>query len=349
MDRSGCRSSDCRSAPPHRASRATPDPTVACAPMRAAGRITLCGPSVAPGSRVDPVHAHDSIMEEVGLHDASAIDRGPVAEGHEVGLGQPVAVAPDAATDLRAERAQPRGQRGGSGGRTSEPRRGHHFDERVGHLGTPHEAGPERILPRAGCGRRTTHLATVDASAAAAPAASITIAAERGAATNAPNAEVSTASTKRTPNADRAADDDRHDPAELPQRARDAQPSGRSVRAALVGLECRTPQAHRRGAEPRRARLRLRRAPPRARPRARRGRVGGRAAAMPELPRNARLPMRARSEPHPAALQFVRGDHRVVREERMVVDRGHRRDEQHGGCLHVPSHLSAERDAATRG
>ena len=50
-------------------------PTVACAPIAAAGRITLCGPSVAPGFQFDGVHAHDPIMEQVGLHDAPAVDR----------------------------------------------------------------------------------------------------------------------------------------------------------------------------------------------------------------------------------------------------------------------------------
>ena len=46
-------------------------PTVAWAPIRAAGRMTLCGPMVAPGVEDDGVHAHDSIMEEVGLHNAA--------------------------------------------------------------------------------------------------------------------------------------------------------------------------------------------------------------------------------------------------------------------------------------
>ena len=122
-------------------------PTVACAPMRAAGRMTLCGPRVAPASSETTIHAHDSIMEQVRLHDAAAIDRRSIAEAHEVCLRQPVAVAPDATTDRCAEGAQPHGEGRGSGGRLREPGCRDHLDEGVGDLVAPDEARPERMLP----------------------------------------------------------------------------------------------------------------------------------------------------------------------------------------------------------
>ena len=56
------------------------------------------------------------------------------------------------------------------------------------------------------------------------------------------------------------------------------------------------------------------------------GHRAARRAAMPELPRNARLPTLARPDPQPAAAELVGGDHRVVGQERAVADRGHLRD-----------------------
>ena len=55
----------------------------------------------------DPVHGQHPVVEQVRLHDAALVDGGPVAELDQVGLGQPVGLAPDAAADLRAHRAEP--------------------------------------------------------------------------------------------------------------------------------------------------------------------------------------------------------------------------------------------------
>ena len=52
-------------------------------------------------------------------------------------------------------------------------------------------------------------------------------------------------------------------------------------------------------------------------------------AAMPELPRKARLPTLARRDPQPPAAELVAGDHRVVGEEGAVADRRHLRQQQH--------------------
>jgi hypothetical protein len=51
------------------------------------GEDDTVGPEGGPGLEFDGVHAHDSIMEQVRLHNASPVDRRPVAEGDEVGLG----------------------------------------------------------------------------------------------------------------------------------------------------------------------------------------------------------------------------------------------------------------------
>ena len=68
--------------------------------------------------------AHDPVVEEVGLHDAAAADGGAVADRDEVGLGQPVRLTPDAAADLRAQRAQPHVHHQGAARGPCEPRRG---------------------------------------------------------------------------------------------------------------------------------------------------------------------------------------------------------------------------------
>ena len=74
-------------------------PTVACRPIVAAGRITLFGPRVAPARSDDPVHAQHPVVEQVGLHHAAPVDGGAVAQLDQVGLGQPVGLAPHAAAD----------------------------------------------------------------------------------------------------------------------------------------------------------------------------------------------------------------------------------------------------------
>ena len=53
--------------------------------------------------------------------------------------------------------------------------------------------------------------------------------------------------------------------------------------------------------------------------------------------------------PHPPATQLVRADHRVVGEERAVVDARHRGDEQDGGCLDIPPDARTEHAQPDRG
>ena len=83
-------------------------PTVAWRPSVAAGRITLFGTERRARAEDDPVHAQHPVVEEVGLHHAALVDGDAVAQLDEVGLGQPVGLAPHAAADLRAERAAAR-------------------------------------------------------------------------------------------------------------------------------------------------------------------------------------------------------------------------------------------------
>ena len=100
--------------------------------------------------------------------------------------------------------------------------------------------------------------------------------------------------------------------------------AGSNVRRSSPGT-ARAAQLHRRAAEPRRAGLRLLRAPPTARRPARSWARDRPPAAIPELPRNARLPTLARPIRSQPPSELVGGDHRVVGEERAVADGGHLR------------------------
>ena len=107
-----------------RASPARPGRPWRSAPTTAAGRMMPCGPMVAPVAEVDGVHTHHPVMEQVGLQHAPAVDAHAVAEPHQVGLGQPVGLAPHAPADPRAERAQPHASTGvpAARWRTTAPR-----------------------------------------------------------------------------------------------------------------------------------------------------------------------------------------------------------------------------------
>ena len=83
-----------------------------CVPTNRRGRKdNAVGAQSRTGLQRHRVHAEHPVVEQVRLHDAAAVDGRSVVEGDEVGLGQPVGVAPDAAPDLRAEQPQPDVQR----------------------------------------------------------------------------------------------------------------------------------------------------------------------------------------------------------------------------------------------
>ena len=128
--------------------RSTSDagPTRAPSSRLAAGSTTPCGPRLAPASELHRVHAHDPIMEQMCLQHAPAVHGGRVAERHQVGLGQPVRLAPDAAADARAERPQPHGERRRADRGRSQPRHGDDLEERVGELVAPDERAPQRVV-----------------------------------------------------------------------------------------------------------------------------------------------------------------------------------------------------------
>ena len=97
-------------------------------------------------SELHRVHAHDPIMEQMCLQHAPAVHGGRVAERHQVGLGQPVGLAPDPATDAGAERPQPHGERRRAVRGRSQPRHGDDLEERVRELVAPDERAPQRVV-----------------------------------------------------------------------------------------------------------------------------------------------------------------------------------------------------------
>ena len=98
------------------------------------------------------VHPHHAVVEQVRLHDASAVDGGALLQRDQVRLGQPVGLAPHASTDLRAERPQPQVHHRRAGRGAGEPRRRDRLDEGVRHLVAPDERRPQRVLDRPGYG-----------------------------------------------------------------------------------------------------------------------------------------------------------------------------------------------------
>ena len=93
------------------------------------------------GTRIELhcIETHHPIMEQVSLDHTAAVDRRIVAEADEVGLRQPVALAPHSVADLRAHRPQVPHDRRRAHGVPGEPGSGHEFDEAVGDLVAPDE------------------------------------------------------------------------------------------------------------------------------------------------------------------------------------------------------------------
>ena len=232
----------------------------------------------------------------------------PSLQRRQVGLGQPVGLAPDAAADPCAPSERSQTLSTGVPGRgAGEPRRRDHLDEGVGELVAPDERAPQRVLRRPQpadeqplAPRSATPAASSagdhqhqPASSAAAPPARPVGEQARAPATT-PSAE-----QRRRPSRGRAGS--------TSTRARATpQPRGRVVRAAVVAVAgdrgaawsagcrattCPPSPCVRRGAADSTA----------TRPRLGTLRPG---AAIPELPTNARLPIftrSMRSQPPPSS------------------------------------------------
>ena len=76
-------------------------------PEHGRGQDHAVGTERGTGPQRDGVHAQDAVVEQVGLHHAAGVHGHPVAQVHQVRLGQPVGLAPHALAHLGAHRAQP--------------------------------------------------------------------------------------------------------------------------------------------------------------------------------------------------------------------------------------------------
>src|SRR5947199_153433 len=112
---------------PSRWAYRTGTPSSATRSTRSAPKSRLT--SAGAGPWVIRVHAHDSIMEQVRLHDTPPVDGSRVADPDQVGLGQPVRLAPHPAPDLGADAAQPDAHPRGTADRAGQPRHRQHLDE----------------------------------------------------------------------------------------------------------------------------------------------------------------------------------------------------------------------------
>ena len=269
-------------------------------------------------------------MEQVGLHDAAPVDGGAVAELDQVGLGQPVGLAPHAAARSRAPRERSQTLSAGVPVR----RRARTTARRPSRRRCRPARCARRTSSTAGARRRairptSSHFAAVVTAAATAPATQHAPARRAAPAPSTPDAVDAAPrapSSTPTPSADRAPSTGTSRQ-QLDRAAGHPQPQRRVEGAAVVGR----PAASRRSCtgglpEPRRAR-------PCA---LRRGAAESTAtsaclgtlrpgAVIPELPRKARLPTLAALDPQPAAAELVAADQRVVGEERpspTVVIRG---------------------------
>ncbi len=88
----------CR-APTRPASPGTPGPTVACRRSSRPAGSRCWGRASRPRAATTVSMLMHPVVEQVGLHDAAPVDGGAVAQLDEVGLGQPVGLAPHAAPD----------------------------------------------------------------------------------------------------------------------------------------------------------------------------------------------------------------------------------------------------------
>ena len=321
-------------------------PTVAPAPMRAAGSATQCGPSVEPSSSTTVSIRMIRSWNRWVCTTQPRLTVAPFVEGDQVGLGQPVRLAPDAAADLGAERAQPQVHHRRAAGGAGEPRRRDRLDEGVRHLVAPHERRPQRVLDRPDtarpqaisrslrCRRRPRPRSAAPRRWPAPPTASRTR----------PPAHCSANSTA---DADRERHDHRDQPARLHQRAQDLQPqrtggtcAARRPRSACGATEpagcpattsppwpCAAPRdstatSPSSGTSP--ARL-------------------GDAGVAEERP----LADRRLGDVDPAAAQFVGRHHGVVGQECAVLDDGELRRQQRRRDLGAPADFRAEQRAAT--
>ena len=307
--------------------------------MRAHGRAVV---------EVHGAHAHHTIMEQMRLQDAPTVHADAVAEPDEVGLGQPVGLAPDPAPDPGAEAPEPQGQRRRARSAalanhgaatistkvsTTSLRQTKRAPQRVVALADPTDDDPlrhgrERAPPRA---RR--------------PASRRPRARRPTTGRSGPTSTASRASTPTAMATEQATGTNRHSStaARAARRRRD----GAKVRLLVSGHDGPA-QLHRGAAEPRRPRLRLLRGGRQHRHEAvlRAPTVpGGHAGVAEERP----LADLGRGDPHPAAAELVAGDHRVVGEERAVADRGHLRQQQHRRGLDALADLGPEQPAASTG
>ena len=70
----------------------------------------------------DGVHAHDAVVEQVGLHHAATVDGASRAQANQVGFREPTGLTPDSMPDLGAQRPQPEIHDRRAGGSAGEPR-----------------------------------------------------------------------------------------------------------------------------------------------------------------------------------------------------------------------------------
>ena len=239
----------------------------------------------------DGVHPHDPVVEQVGLYDAAAVDGGALLQGDEVGLGQPVRLTPDTAADLGAQRPQPQIHHRRAAGGAGEPRRRPPFRRTCPTPRCATRTTTTADARRPGCGRpqpisRSRRWRPRRRRRPAAPRRC------RASPTDHPNSiDQRTAVRTSTADPDRERDDHRHQPARLHQAAHHLQPRRRMECAQRVGGGGLAAQPDRRAAQPRRPGLGLvrRRADSTATsPSSGTRRPGW---VMPELPRNARLPI----------------------------------------------------------
>ena len=310
------------------------------------------------GFECDGVEAHHPIVEQVGLDYTAAVDRGVVTEADEVGLRQPVGLAPHTVSDVRPHRPQVPHDRGCAHGVAGEPGSGHEFDEAVGDLVAPDERRPQRMLPGPdgadedpfrGHGQSRRHGTGDHHHDPRGEQGQQHRGEERrrlrghaaGQSEEEPDGEDDSGD-------EHTAGDDRRDPQRLPEGASGPDPEGRGIGERFVGLHGGATQLHRGRAEPRRSLLRLRR---RRREHRNEGVLrhpatgGGDSRIAEEGPF---ADLRA-TGPHPAVAEFVAGDHGVIGEEGARGDRRHLRDEDDGRDLRARSHPGPEEAQPPRG
>ena len=291
------------------------------------------------------------IMEQVRLHHAAPVDGGAVAELDEVGLGQPVRLAPDATSDLRAQGPQPDVQhrRAGRGVARTTARR-----------------PPRRRCRPARCATRTSSTAGGRRPGAVRPGPTWPRVVTAAATAPRPAMRTSPPAGPR-PTSRRSSHSQPTRPRRTPRpsatlsitgTSRHSSTSARATLSRVGGLvgaglvDLLRPPAQLRRAGCRSTTCRpwpwYAVAPPTAR--ATRPRLGTLrpGAAIPELPRKACLPIFTALDAEPAAAELVAAEQGVVGEERPVVDRGQLGDQQHGRRLDLVADLGAQQPQPER-